>query len=368
MAITALATQNTTIGPAQFADMIAPLTVGFKVDSPNDLKPSYSGHTVTITAGSGNAGGTRIKATTSHSVTVSSVSSGQMWYAICLRIDWSSSDVDLVAIKGTSSSIPINKTTTANKNSMNRIPGVLYDAMLAHVLVKPGGISSLADSRMHGGEGGPYIVSDAMINGPSTLDVKAGTWIATDQAKITKRKDNDGLWRTVQTESNPWKKWTPQMRYHGMDAPNIGEAGGGTAVTLGTAAKAQGYYRIVDGLLDAFVTISTGANAKFGTGALTFELPVKCAAWQPDTWSDGHIWMASGTTGGSVSYDFPAQVLIKAGWMQGQIFAPQKAEVSNQQPHLASKTGAKGEGVPLISNGLSIGTLYEFHISYPVED
>lgn len=367
MAITALATQNTTIGPAQFADMIAPLKVGFKVDSPNDLKPSFSGHTVTITAGSGNAGGTRIKATTSHSVTVPSVSSGQMWHAICLRIDWSSSDVDLVAIKGTSSSIPINKTTTANTSSMNRIPGVLYDAMIAHVLVKPGGISSLADSRMHGGEGGPYIVSDAMINGPSTLDVKPGTWIATDQAKITKRKDVDGSWRTVQAESNPWKTWTPTVRYHGMSATDIG-VGSGTLATLGTGGKASGRYRVVDGLLDGFVSIETGPNYRFGTGAITFDLPMQCVEWQPDVWINGHIWMASGTTGGSTSYDFPAQCLIKAGWTQAQIFAPQKAEVSNQQPHLASKTGAKGEGVPLISNGLSVGSLYVFHVSYPVED
>lgn len=42
MAFTAIATANTTIGPAQYADMAQALAPRFLVDTPNDLQPSYS--------------------------------------------------------------------------------------------------------------------------------------------------------------------------------------------------------------------------------------------------------------------------------------------------------------------------------------
>lgn len=368
MAITALATQNTTIGPAQFADMTEVLTARFKVDGPTHLKPTVgSGGTVSVSSGAATAGGSRVRSTATETVTIPSVSSGQVWYSVCLRIDWSTSAVQLVAVRGSSSSVTINNSSSPNPSAVNRIPGVLYDALICNVLRTRTGIGALTDMRMYGGDGGPYIVSDGALSSPGSLDARPGTWIATDQSVFTKRLDTDGVWRVVGTQSNPWKMWTPTIRYHGMTPTNVG-TGNGTVASLGTGGQASGRYRVVDGLLDGFVSVTTGAGANFGTGALTFDLPAACASWQPDTWSEGHIWFAKTTTLGDRDLDFQSQALIKSGWTRGQMFVPEKGSSSIMVPHISSNKGGPGEGLPFILGGWSTGSVYSFHIAYPVED
>ena len=156
------------------------------------------------------------------------------------------------------------------------------------------------------------------------------------------------------------------MRYYGNNVTGFGTSGG-TVAGLGTGGTATGRYRIVDGLLDGFVSITTGAGAQFGVGALTFDLPLPCASWQPDTWSEGHIWFAKTTTSGDRDLDFHAQALVKAGWVRAQMFAPVAGNASNLMPHINSNTGAAGEGFPHILGGWSTGSVYTFHICYPVD-
>lgn len=369
MAITALATQNTTIGPAQFADMTEVLTARFKVDGPTHLKPTLGGGgVVQVSAGAGTVGGSRVRSTAVESVTIPAVSAGQTWYSVCLRVDWSTSVGKIVAVKGTSSAVSINSTGSADPAKINRIPGVMYDALICNVLRTPSGVTVLNDMRMYGGDGGPYIVSDNALSSPASLDARPGTWIATEKALLTKRLDSDGVWRAVGTESNPWKQWTPTIRFHGKEAPDLGKSGGGSPVSLGTGGEASGRYRVVDGMLDGFISATTGAGANFGIGALSFDLPLACVGWQPDVWSDGHIWFAKTTTLGDRDLDFPAQALIKAGWMQAQMFTPERGTASNMMPHINSWDGGAGTGFPFVLGGWSTGSVYSFHVAYPVEE
>ena len=141
MTITALATQNTQVGPSQFADMEAATTAPFVVDSPTDLKPSEGNNrTVNISAGAAMAGGSRVRSTATETVTCQAVSSGTRYDAICLRIDWTAGTQRMVAIQGNSSGIVINTTGGPDKSKVNRIPGVLYDALIAVATVQSGSI------------------------------------------------------------------------------------------------------------------------------------------------------------------------------------------------------------------------------------
>lgn len=365
MAFTALATSNTTIGPSQYADMTSVLTTPFKVDGPNDLYPSYRGNTVSVQPGAAFAAGTRLRSTATETVTVEPQTAGLRFDAIVVRIDWSNPAPKLVAVKGTSSTIYVNPSTTPDVNRINRIPGVMYDALIAVVRVTSTGINNITDFRVYGGDGGPYVVSPAAMSSPNFLDARKGTWIATDQATETKRLDADGVWRNIGSAANPWRDWTPTIRYWGKN-PVTG-AKGGTVASLGTGGKASGRYRVVDGILDGFVSITTAAGNQFGTGALTFDLPLPCADWQPDIWIGGHIYTST-ANGGDGNFDWPAQALIKADWNVALMFAPAAGDYSDMKVHMASWTGGPGEGVPRILRGWSVGAVYFFKVSYPVLD
>lgn len=365
MAISALATQNTTIGPAQFADMTEVLTARFKVDGPTHLKPTLGASgSVTVSSGAGTAGGTRIRSTGTETISIPTVSSGQVWYSVCLRVDWSTSVVQLVAVKGTSSSVTINTSSSPNPASVNRIPGVMYDALICNVLRTPTGISTLNDMRMTGGDGGPYIVSNEAMDSPASLDARPGTWIATDQSVLTKRLDTDGVWRPVGTQSNPWKTWTPTLYYHSTSSPD-GKTGG-TVATHGNGGYAVARYRIVDGMFDGWVYIQPGSTgALWGDGPLTIQLPVACADWQEDTWSMGHLYTFG--YGGDGNYDWHIEALVKRGWTRALLFAnPSELNSRLQTMRTATKGKGTGSGIPYIRNGFTVGTI-TLRLSYPVD-
>jgi hypothetical protein len=368
MAITALATQNTTVGPAQFADMVSVLQAPFVVDGPNDLKPTVgSNGTVTVAAGSAHAGGTRIHSTTAVNVTVPVPTSGGLWYAIVVRINWATGTPTVAVVPGTSSTILLNTAGGYQNARVNRIPGVAYDALVAVAYMSAGSAtpSVMHDMRMYGGDGGPLVVSQSGLTNASLLDARVGTWITTPDAKYTKRKGDDGTWNDVGSNANPWKLWTPTLRYYEAQGPN--GTSGGTSVFLGTNGSYSGRYRVVDGLLDGFVQITTGAGANFGSGSITMDLPLPCAAWQADTWSTGHIYTDT-THGGDGNFDWVSQALVKAGWTRALLFAPVSGDFGDLKVHRAVAPGeGNGSGYPVILGGKSIGTVYTYNITYPVQ-
>lgn len=368
MAITALATANTTIGPSQYADMTQALAPRFLVDSPTDLQTHYSGGVVTVQAGAALMAGTRVRVTGSESIGIPAVSFGTKAYAVVMRVDWSKGADDaaqLAVISGTST-IPVNNTNSPNLDQINRIPGVVYDAVLA-VVVRRGGSTaavSFTDYRAWGGDGGPLRVTAGALEDPRYFDMRAGTFISTERSAFTKRLDNDGVWRDVGTASNPWKLWTPTLRFNGTTPPN--GVSGGDPVALGTQGTYSGRYRVVDGMLDGFVQITTGTGNQFGTGPITMDVPVPCANWQSDTWSNGHIYTDT-SNGGDQNLDWPSQALIKAGWTRALLFTPPSGDYSNLQAHASSTDGLAGSGIPHIWGGYSVGSVYTYNISYPVD-
>lgn len=365
MAITALATQNTQVGPAQYADMAEVLTAPAKVDSVTDLRPTRStGRSLTIAAGAGTAGGSRIRSTGVETVTLDAQSSGTRWDAVCLRIDWSTSEVRPVVVKGSGSTIPINTSSAADPAKVNRIPGVLYDHMICCCAVAASGISTLIDYRMWGGDGGPYRVTADALGSPTLLDARPGTKIATDQETLTKRLDDDGTWRSVGTVANPWKEWSPTLRFYGNTPPN--GTSGGTVAGLGNGGRSSAKYRIVDGMLDGYVYIQPGATgATYGDGFLTIDMPVACADWQEDTWSMGHLYTFG--YGGDGNFDWHAELLVKRGWRRGMVFTnPIANDVRLQGMRAQRPQGGSGTGIPFIQGGFTVGTLI-FHVNYPVD-
>lgn len=364
MAITALATANTTIGPSQFADFIQALAPRFVVDTPTALMPSYSNGVVSLQPGAAIAAGTRLTVTGATSVAIPAPTSGSKTYAVVIRVDWSKGAADAAVLTCLSTTSVNTSTSTPNTGLINRIPGVMYDALVCYVSRTAGTTAaSLVDYRTWGGEGGPLRVTDGALAAPTPMDLRVGTFISTDMGRYTKRLDNSGAWNNVGTASNPWKLWTPTMRYYGNGVPN--GTSGGTAVALGSAGSYSGRYRVVDGMLDGYVQVITGSGNQFGTGHLTFDLPMACASWQPDTWSMGHIFTST-TNGGDGNYDWHAEVLIKAGWTRGMIWTNPRIDDNRLYPHKSSTDGGPGTGVPWINGGWSVGSVYTFHINYPV--
>lgn len=378
MAFTTLATANSTIGPSQYADMAQALAPRFVVDSPTDLQPSWNSGRLSIQPGAALVSGIRVRATGSNSITLptASIFQGQVHYVVALRIDWTKGANDAASLvyfewpAGGAGTL-INSSTTPNTAKINRIPGVLYDAVLARVIVgtNVNQQTAMVDFRMWGGDGGPLRVSGAVVGLENEylrlLDARAGTVISTDRNLYTLRLDDDGVWRAVGTASNPWKIWTPTLRHYGGVPPN--GVSGGTAVYLGTNGTYSGRYRVVDGMLDGFVQITTGSGADFGSGSITMDLPLPCANWQADTWSNGHIFTDT-THGGDGNFDWISQALVKAGWTRALLFAPVSGDYGDLKVHRAiAPGGGNGTGYPTILGGKSIGSVYTYNVTYPVD-
>lgn len=366
MAITALATQNTQVGPAQFADMAEVLTAPAKVDRPTDLRPTRgTGRSLTIAAGAGTAGGSRIRSTSVESVTLDAQSSGTRWDAVCLRIDWSTSVVRPVVVKGSSSTVPINTSSAADPAKVNRIPGVMYDHLICVCSVAASGISNLIDYRMWGGDGGPYRVSEGALGSPTLLDARAGTWISTDKGLLTKRLDDDGVWRAVGTESNPWKTWTPTLRYYGNDI--VTGTSGGTVAGMGNGPIVNTRYRITDGIVDAYVYAKAGSTgATWGDGFMTMDLPVPAASQtNQDIWCIGHLFTSG--YGGDGDFDWQAQALIKGGWTRAMLWTNGRIDDCRLTPYVCQQVnGGPGSGSPFINGGYPVGS-WTFNLKYPTD-
>lgn len=364
MAITALATQNTQVGPAQFADMTNVLTMPFKVDSATDLRPVKSGRLVNIAAGAGTAGGSRIRSTELSAITVDAQSSGGRWDAICIRVDWSTSTCSVVALKGSSTTIPVNQTQAVNTSQVNRIPGVMYDALIAAAYVTSAGITTLYDLRLWGGLGGPYRITDGSIDVVNLLDAPTGSWVCTDKAALTKRLDDDGTWRAVGTVSNPWKTWTPTLRYYGNSS--VTGTSGGTIAGNGNNPIVSAKYRVEDGMVDAYVFIQAGSTgATWGDGPMTLDLPLKASATALDTWCVGHLFTTG--YGGDGSFDWDAQALIKSGWTRAMLWTHSRIDDCRLVPYICqTPNGGPGSGAPYINGGYPVGT-WTFNIKYPTD-
>lgn len=366
MTITALGTQNTEIGPPQWADMAQALAPRFVVDSPDDLHLSWWNGQLYVHSGHAIAAGTRISNSWNKPVDLQPPSSGSRTYAIILRIDWSKPADEAVTIKALrrSSGMPvINSTTTPKTDQINRIPGVIYDALLARVVRTSGGVT-IHDLRCWGGEGGPLRVTADGMAEPHLLDLRKGTFISTDRGDMTKRLDDDGVWRDVLTESNPWRTWNPRLRYYKSATPN--GVSGGHLVGLGNGGTASARYRVVDGVLDGFVHIRPGATgATLGQGPVTLDLPLPCANWQEDTWSQGHFYNFG--YGGDGNFDWHAELLVKAGWRRGLIWVNPIMGDARMEPYRAADTsGQKGTGKPYIAGGYTVGVM-TFNLRYPVD-
>lgn len=365
MAFVSVATANTTIGPSQYADMTQVLAPRFIVDTPTALQPSYSSGTVSVQPGAAFIAGARVRTTGVESIAVPAVSSGQKTYTICVRVDWAQgvNAATLVCLPTTT----VNASSSPNTAQINRIPGVLYDAVLA-VVTRQAGYStaiSWTDYRVWGGDGGPLRVSDAALASPSILDLRAGAMISTDQGVYTKRLDNDGVWRAVGTASNPWRAWTPTLRYYSKS--DINGTSGGTIAGLGTGGTATARYRIVDGMLDGYVSIIPGVSgATLGDGAMTVDLPVACADWQEDTWSMGHLYTTT-AYGGDKNLDWHLEALIKKGWTRALLFTPRAGADATMGVYMSAdpyKLGP-GTGTPYVAGGYPVGPI-TIHLNYPV--
>lgn len=362
MTLSAIATTNSTIGPAQYADMAQALAPRFVVDGPTEMQPSYASGTVSITAGSALVAGTRVTATGTNTVAIPAVTSGSVTYVVVLRVNWSSATPTLVAL----ASPVINPNTTANGSRVNRIPGVMYDAVLCTVTRTAGSsVGTIVDYRCWGGDGGPLRVSAGALDNPTWLDARSGTMIATDRGTYTKRLDNDGTWRAVGTDSNPWRMWTPTMRYYGNNIPN--GTSGGTIATHGNGSQVSARYRVVDGMLDGHIYIWGGdTGALWGDGPVTIDLPMACASWQEDTWSQGHLYTTG--YGGDGSYDWPAQLQVKRGWTRGMVWTHPRIDDNRLKPYVCqTPNGGPGTGVPYINGGYPVGSM-TFHLAYPVTE
>ena len=366
MALVALATANSIIGPREYADMAQAMAPRFLVDNPTAVQPSYQSGTVTVQPGSCLIAGTRVHVTSIEKVDVPEVSTGSKDYTIVIRVDWEAGQkaAQLMCIPSTN----VNNSTIPYAHMINRTPGVLYDAVVATVTRKAGQSphAGFTDYRVWGGDGGPLRVSDAALLDPSLLDARVGTFISTDRGRYTKRLDNDGVWRIVGADKSPWKAWTPTMRYYGSGYPN--GTSGGEPVKLGDGGWSAGRYRVVDGMLDAFIDISPGASgADLGSGMLTVDMPVPAANWSLESWSQGHLFTTG--YGGDGSYDWHMEMVLKRGQQRGILYAPSHESSAVRRPYMAqgSTTRGAGTGTPRVRGGYPIGPIH-IHASYPVDE
>lgn len=370
MAITALATQNTTVGPTQFADMMWAMDTPCKVDSAADLRPTLGANRqISIAPGAGMVGGSRVRSTSVETVTLDTVSSGSRWDVVCLRVDWLAGTAAIVVVKGTSSGFnTVTSGTSPDTSKVNRLPGIMYDLQLAICKVTTSGVSEMVDGRMWGGDGAAFFVSQSLIDNTWTMGwCKPGTTIQTDKGQYTKRLDNDGTWRSIGTAANPWIDWTPTLRYW-EDKPNTGNPNDAAGiVNLGGSSTCRGRYRIDSGYLTGKISIVKGVNSVFGWGPLTVDLPKPVAAGWWDLWWGGHIYLDKRSQGSGV-WDFACQLSSRGGSSVGAIWAPYGSGNVELRLHRAADSSfGNGTGSPYINGAISDGDVYAFDISYPVD-
>lgn len=366
MAISMIGAANTQIGPAAFADLTTPLAPRFVCDGPTDLQPSYDRGTITVQPGSCWVSGARITLTGTNTATVPSVASGSAWGVLVLRVDWTAGTAKLVYLVTNQ----LNNTAPADTAKINRVPGVMYDALICQVQRTAGSTSATAfkDYRVWGGDGGPLRSTSEGVDtgaGGRWFDLRPGSMLATEDGSFTKLKRSDGTWSAIGTDSNPWRLWTPTMRFYGTGTPN--GTTGGTVAGMGSGSSVSARYRVVDGMLDGYIYIQAGATgATWGDGPVTIDLPMQCASWQEDTWSMGHLFTTGYSSDGS--YDWHAEMLIKRGWTRGMLWTNPTIGDTRLKPYMCQRTnGGAGTGVPYINGGFPVGT-WTFHINYPVSE
>lgn len=366
MALIALATANSIIGPREYADMAQALAPRFLVDTPTAIQPSYQSGTVTIQSGSCLIAGTRVHVSSIEKVDVPEVSTGTKDYSIVIRVDWEGGQkaAQLLCLPSTK----VNESTIPYAQMINRTPGVMYDAVVATVTRKAGQSphAGFTDYRVWGGDGGPLRVSDAALLDPSLLDARPGTFISTDRGRYTKRLDGDGVWRIVGSDKSPWKAWTPTLRYYGDSYPD-GKSGG-EPVKLGNGGWSAGRYRVVDGLLDAYIDISPGVSgADFGSGMVTVDMPLEAASWALESWSQGHLFTTG--YGADGSYDWHVEMVMKRKAERGVLYAPSHESSAVRRPYMAQGTTTRGAGTgtPRVRGGYPIGPIH-IHANYPVDE
>lgn len=367
MAIITTGVANSTIGPAQYADMAQALAPRFLVDGPMDLKTTSGSTYVAVQPGAAVIAGVRVRVQGVQTVPVPMIGGKAAHYALVLRVDWAKGANDAATFEMIENP-EVNTSTTPDLKKINRIPGVMYDAVIFTRIKRSGDFGVLsADMRLWGGDGGPLrIFPTGMVNGDlSLLDARVGTMISTDNGAATKRLDDDGVWRDVGTALNPWKQWTPTMRYYGNGTPN--GVSGGTIAGHGGASSVSARYRVVDGMLDGYVYIRAApTGATWGDGPITIDLPMKCASWQTDTWSMGHLFTTG--YGGDGSFDWHMEALIQAGWTRAMLWTNPRIDDSRLNPFkVQTPNQGPGTGVPFINGGYPVGTI-TLHLSYPVTE
>lgn len=334
------------------------------VDNAAALKPSSSGtRTINLAAGSVVCGGVQYTETAATSISLpANAAAGIRLDIVGLRFVWNgaSSTVTLFSKQGVAGS--------ATRPALTRTLGGTYEVPIAVVSVRQNittiAASDVADVRVWGGRGGPFIVPAYTALSTTVSDVPTGAVVqATDTGntyKVTADYQDSAspVWALQSAASNAWTAYDPIVRHNGAGSIGAGITG------LGVGGQRIGRYRVVDGVCYVQILVMAGSSMGANAGDYTIDLPpgfvpnnVMTQRWFPGYYR---------TTQESVM-DWTAQLLVKNGENRGTIYAPRASDDCRISPARAvDASNSAGSGIPRINTtGSNIDTAM-FNLEYPV--
>lgn len=195
-------------------------TVGpFKVADINAWRPTVvpgSDRTVSIAPGLAVGCGVRAFNTGPAQVTspVNSTTTTR-WDAIVARFNWDAESVSFLALPGSSQTLPPITTSTSDAARINRIPGVMYDALIGVATIDPGtgafGSNDLFDVRPFGGEGALVVPQGFFAE---QVDAAPGTRLIIEASGRQLLRSSTG-WRLGAPEDGGFTTFAPQIALGG---------------------------------------------------------------------------------------------------------------------------------------------------------
>lgn len=198
MAIRAYATQNETITPEDYARMVSPLGLPFRVEHSGSMRPTV-GDDFSVTVGKGIAfvGGCTVEITEPEVV---ETTNERRFTWLMLVVDWTE--------KGTAVSF------VWSSNGYSRYePGVNVSVPLVH-FIDDGARRSWADLRVWGGMGGPLCCAESGFHSPEGIKAPIGTFLVEESTGGLSYRDHkayqervkvmtaDGTWGLVSADAS----------------------------------------------------------------------------------------------------------------------------------------------------------------------
>lgn len=309
----------TEVGEANRFALLAPPTVA----GPTDFVPSSgSGLTMRLSAGAAMIAGVHIENTSTLTFSIPKEGTGYKWVIVGLRVTWGDTpSVEPFAKIGEPTVLP----------ALADRPGDVVEMALAQVWASSATIGSVYDTRVWGGYGGPYTMSQADRVKPVRLPVGSEIRVADSLYQVT---GMDGQWPLITLVDPQLRAWKPFV-------PNLYNDRG-RMITATTFWK-DGRYQIRDGACHVVVRLAMyGTIGNWDNADLVpygMDLPASVGRALTDQWLDTETQYIGATS------RFAGKILCREGASRGLLYVmadinDARIRVQNGRPEILTVHGS----------------------------